>query len=281
MQPGEELVGTPRGRRRDLADRESRRACSSGSRRDAACTTMCGPHWGRCSTRSWTSRSRTSTSSSRAPSPRTGWPRSRLRLPTFFCAPNFSFLMVADAYDAVSAVPGVTRAEVTLADHHASAEINGGVAAQAGFVASPVRPGEAVAELDELRPQFLRKAALAGQDRVARPLVDAGVGPDELAALTLGAVPPSPELTGCGSAGRRSGCRTTTTRRCWCTPTGAGSRLGAGAAAPAAGPADGRGDRDQRRSTASRCSPSGTPPRPEHVRPRPRRHSPAGPWHVR
>ena len=29
-----------------------------------------------------------------------------LRLPTFFCAPNFSFLMVADAYDAVSAVPG-------------------------------------------------------------------------------------------------------------------------------------------------------------------------------
>ncbi len=56
----------------------------------------------------------------------------RLRLPTFFCAPNFSFLMVADAYDAVSAVPGVTRADVTLADHHASAEINGGEAAQSG-----------------------------------------------------------------------------------------------------------------------------------------------------
>ena len=34
-----------------------------------------------------------------------------LRLPTFFCAPNFSFLMVADAYDAVSAVEGVTRAD--------------------------------------------------------------------------------------------------------------------------------------------------------------------------
>ncbi|HKQ41916.1 MAG TPA: iron-sulfur cluster assembly protein, partial [Pseudonocardia sp.] len=44
-----------------------------------------------------------------------------LRLPTFFCAPNFSFLMVADAYDAVAAVPGVTRAEVLLEDHHASA----------------------------------------------------------------------------------------------------------------------------------------------------------------
>jgi metal-sulfur cluster biosynthetic enzyme len=116
-----------------------------------------------------------------------------LRLPTFFCAPNFSFLMVADAYDAVSAVPGVARAKVTLADHHASAEINGGVAAHAGFVGS--FGDEATAELDELRAVFLRKAALAGQDRVARPLVDAGVGPDELAELTLGAVPPSPELS--------------------------------------------------------------------------------------
>ncbi|ALE85908.1 iron-sulfur cluster assembly protein [Pseudonocardia sp. EV170527-09] len=111
-----------------------------------------------------------------------------LRLPTFFCAPNFSFLMVADAYDAVTAVPGVTRAEVTLADHHASDEINGGVAAHAGFVKSFEGSinGEAAAELDELRHTFLAKAALAGQDRVARPLVDAGRGPDELAGLTLG-----------------------------------------------------------------------------------------------
>lgn len=53
----------------------------------------------------------------------------RLRLPTFFCAPNFSFLMVADAYEAVSAVPGVGRADVALLDHHASGEINDGVAA--------------------------------------------------------------------------------------------------------------------------------------------------------
>jgi hypothetical protein len=30
---------------------------------------------------------------------------------------------------------------------------------------------------------------------VARPLVDSGVGPDELAGLTLGALPDSPELT--------------------------------------------------------------------------------------
>ena len=116
----------------------------------------------------------------------------RLRLPTFFCAPNFSFLMVADAYDAVSAIEGVTRAEILLEDHHAAAEINRGIAAHAGFVETFA--GEADAELDELRRYFLEKAVVAGQDRVARPLVDAGVGPDELAALTLGSAPDSPAL---------------------------------------------------------------------------------------
>src|SRR5918995_4019924 len=85
----------------------------------------------------------------------------RLRLPTFFCAPNFSFLMVADAYDAVSAVEGVTRAEVLLEDHHAAAEINRGIAAHAGFVETFA--GEAAAELDELRRYFLEKAVVAGQ----------------------------------------------------------------------------------------------------------------------
>jgi metal-sulfur cluster biosynthetic enzyme len=115
-----------------------------------------------------------------------------LRLPTFFCAPNFSFLMVADAYDAVSAVEGVTRAEIVLDDHHASPEINAGVAAHAGFVGT--FEGEADAELADLRRYFLEKSVVAGQDRVARPLVDAGAGPDELAELTLGALPASPQL---------------------------------------------------------------------------------------
>ena len=99
----------------------------------------------------------------------------RLRLPTFFCSPNFSWLMVADAHDAVSAVPGVTRTDIALEDHFVAEVINTGVAARAGFVAA--FPGEAVAELDDLRATFIRKAALAGQERVARPLVNAGVTP--------------------------------------------------------------------------------------------------------
>ena len=117
----------------------------------------------------------------------------RLRLPTYFCAPNFAFLMVADAYDAVAAVPGVASAEVILDDHFASDAINAGVAARAGFVGS--FDGEAVDELDDLRATFLRKAVLAGTDLVCRPLAAAGFPPAELAALTLGEVPGSPELT--------------------------------------------------------------------------------------
>jgi metal-sulfur cluster biosynthetic enzyme len=117
----------------------------------------------------------------------------RLRLPTYFCAPNFAFLMVADAYDAVTAVSGVTSAEVILEDHFASDVINQGVAAQAGFVKS--FDGEAVAELGDLRAQFLRKAVMAGTDQVCRPLVAAGVTPAELQALTLGAVPATPEMS--------------------------------------------------------------------------------------
>jgi hypothetical protein len=116
----------------------------------------------------------------------------RLRLPTYFCAPNFAFLMVADAYDAVTGVPGVRSAEVILEDHFASGAINAGVAAQAGFVKS--FDGEAVAELGNLRAQFLRKAVMAGTDQVCRPLVAAGATPAELLTLTLGAVPASPEL---------------------------------------------------------------------------------------
>ena len=116
----------------------------------------------------------------------------RLRLPTYFCAPNFAYLMVADAYDAVSALPGVRRAEVVLEDHFASDAINGGVAAQAGFARS--FDGEAVGELHQLRADFLRKAVMAGTDQVCRPLLAAGTEPAALLAMTLGELPPSRAL---------------------------------------------------------------------------------------
>jgi metal-sulfur cluster biosynthetic enzyme len=116
----------------------------------------------------------------------------RLRLPTYFCAPNFAYLMVADAFDAVSVLPGVRRTSVVLEDHFASDVINDGVAAQAGFVRS--FDGEAVSELHDLRANFLRKAVMAGTDQVCRPLLAAGKDPAALLAMTLGEVPPSRAL---------------------------------------------------------------------------------------
>lgn len=113
----------------------------------------------------------------------------RLRLPTYFCAPNFAFLMVADAYDAVSGVEGVRRAEVVLEDHFASDMINQGVAARSGFMRS--FDGEAADELDGLRADFVRKAVMAGTDRVCRPLLAGGLTTDELATMTLGQAPAS------------------------------------------------------------------------------------------
>jgi metal-sulfur cluster biosynthetic enzyme len=118
--------------------------------------------------------------------------RVRLRLPTYFCAPNFAFLMVADAYDAVDAMPEVRHTEIVLEDHFASDAINGGVAARGGF--AQTFDGEAVGELHGLRADFLRKAVMAGTDQVCRPMLAAGTEPSALPGLTLGDAPPSKAL---------------------------------------------------------------------------------------
>ena len=47
-----------------------------------------------------------------------------LRLPTPQCAPNFAFLMAADARRVAREVPGVRDVTVTLEDHYTGDEIN-------------------------------------------------------------------------------------------------------------------------------------------------------------
>lgn len=121
----------------------------------------------------------------------------RLRLPTYFCAPNFAYLMVADAYDAVAAVPGVNTVAVRLDDHFASEEINAGMAAGSGFADTFDGLAEREPEHDELgelRRTFWRKAHLACIDRIARQMIGDGWDINELAGVTLGQVPRSPNL---------------------------------------------------------------------------------------
>jgi metal-sulfur cluster biosynthetic enzyme len=118
-----------------------------------------------------------------------------LRLPTYFCAPSFAYLMVADAAEAVRALPEVHDVTVTLDDHFASGEINGALAAGRGFEAA--FPGESAGELGELRDLFTRKAFAARQSRLCDALLRAGRPVEELADLRLGALDGEPDATRC------------------------------------------------------------------------------------
>jgi metal-sulfur cluster biosynthetic enzyme len=119
----------------------------------------------------------------------------RLRLPTYFCAPNFAYLMVDDAVRAVRALPGAGDVTVTLDDHFASDEINGATAAGGGFEAA--FPGESAGALEELRDLFTRKAFTARQSRLCDALLRAGRTFQELAGLRLGALNDDPDVARC------------------------------------------------------------------------------------
>jgi metal-sulfur cluster biosynthetic enzyme len=94
----------------------------------------------------------------------------RLRLPTPQCAPNFAFLMAADARDAVRAVPGAGRVTVVLEGHYTGAEINAAVGRGGGF--DDAFPGETAGRLDGLRELFRRKALVARQSRLLETVPD-------------------------------------------------------------------------------------------------------------
>ena len=111
-----------------------------------------------------------------------------LRLPTYFCAPNFAWLMVSDAQAAVQMVPGVREVEVHLVDHFAAEEINEGIGEGQGFGAT--FGGLADGELDELRETFRRKALAARQDRLCRMLLAGGGSPADLTERRLADLPP-------------------------------------------------------------------------------------------
>jgi metal-sulfur cluster biosynthetic enzyme len=119
----------------------------------------------------------------------------RLRLPTFYCAPNFAFLMVADSRRVIEALDGVHVARIALEDHFTADEINEAVGSDAGFV--DAFPGQATAELDELRILFQRKALTAREGRLAGALMAGGRTEADLAAMRLSELPPGPDADRC------------------------------------------------------------------------------------
>jgi len=119
----------------------------------------------------------------------------RLRLPTPQCAPNFAYLMAADAQAAVLGLPEVSGVSVVLEDHYTGAEINAALARGGGF--DDAFPGETTGSLDALRELFRRKALVARQARVCRALLDAGATPDEVVELRLGDLPDGDDARRC------------------------------------------------------------------------------------
>lgn len=120
----------------------------------------------------------------------------RLRLPTPQCAPNFAYLMAAEARDAVRRLPEVRQVTVKLEDHYTGEEINGALARGDGF--SGAFPGETDDDdLGALRDQFRRKALLARQGRLCEALLANGATPEEVAERSIAELPDVPDSRRC------------------------------------------------------------------------------------
>lgn len=103
------------------------------------------------------------------------------RLPTYWCASNFAFMMSSDLRERIGRVPGVETVTVRLLDHFAEDEITEGV--NAGRTFSEVFAGETDGDLDELRRTFLRKAFLVRQEQLLRALLRLDYTAEQLARL--------------------------------------------------------------------------------------------------
>jgi metal-sulfur cluster biosynthetic enzyme len=107
------------------------------------------------------------------------------KLPTFWCSPNFAYLMAADLRKSASAVAGVRQVRVLLLEHCAEDEVSTGV--NAGHSFAEAFPGETDADehLEELRRIFLRKGFLQRQDTLLRQMLKLGLDEATIAALSV------------------------------------------------------------------------------------------------
>ncbi|HEX3689426.1 MAG TPA: iron-sulfur cluster assembly protein [Solirubrobacteraceae bacterium] len=111
-----------------------------------------------------------------------------LRLPTPQCAPNFAFLMAADARRAAGSVTGVRGVSIALEDHYTGEEINRALARGQGFTGA--FPGETEDDdLEALRELFIRKALIGRQARLCERMLDNGASEQEVVSATVSQLP--------------------------------------------------------------------------------------------
>ena len=119
----------------------------------------------------------------------------RLRLPTPQCAPNFAYLMAADARDAVRRLPEVRAVSVVLEDHYTGDEINAAIGRGQAFAGA--FPGETEGDLDALRELFQRKALVARQSGLCEALLAEAASPEEVTARRVADLPDHPDARRC------------------------------------------------------------------------------------
>jgi metal-sulfur cluster biosynthetic enzyme len=105
------------------------------------------------------------------------------RLPTYWCAANFSFLMADDMRRVVSALDWVKGVSVVLGEHMYADKINAGLAKGLSF--QETFGVEADGNLDDLRQTFLVKAYQRRQVALLNHLLGVGHSPETIVALTL------------------------------------------------------------------------------------------------
>jgi metal-sulfur cluster biosynthetic enzyme len=105
------------------------------------------------------------------------------RLPTYWCAANFSFLMADDMRNAVKELPWVADVSIVLGEHMYADKINAGLARGLSF--QETFGAEADGDLGELRRTFLMKAFQRRQAALLAHLIEAGRGGAQLVETTL------------------------------------------------------------------------------------------------
>jgi metal-sulfur cluster biosynthetic enzyme len=105
------------------------------------------------------------------------------RLPTYWCAANFSFLMADDMRRAVGALDWVEGVSVVLGEHMYADQINAGLARGLSF--QETFGAEADGSLDDLRQTFLVKAFQRRQAALLNHLAGIGHPPEMIVSLTL------------------------------------------------------------------------------------------------
>ena len=107
------------------------------------------------------------------------------RLPTYWCSPNFAFLMAEDIKRQIEILPWVRQAVVTLQDHMAAEEMNAAINSGASFgsVFEDLHPNE---DLGALREKFDVKAFQRRQEVVIKALIAMGFLSAEVVVMPRG-----------------------------------------------------------------------------------------------